>query len=576
MKKRFFLRIFISLLLVALLSMAALLIVSVDGVTKHYLSTVESNMEKSLYIISMNASSLISSNDTAALDSLFVSVAESTGYRLTLIDTSGAVILDSDENPMAMANHRDRPEIESALANRIGKSKRFSVTRQQDMLYMAKLLKTGADSYAVIRISSYVSHTGEAVKDFYGRFAFIGLLVAIGMVFVSYFFTKNVYGPMDRLATASKRIAEGDFDARVIVFRKDELKDLAESFNIMAEKVKNLFIQTRESRDELDKIIRTMHEGVLVIDKAGKILLSNEAAGRMFESKDIEGKNFREILRNPEFSALVNRCMLEKHEVSGEFKNHSADILVNLGYIEGADETVVTLFDITAMRDADRMRRDFIMNASHELRTPLTAIRGFIETMSDSIEGENKKYLEIIERHTERLVNIVEDLLSLSSLEHTEKLEKEYTDPVRLTEEVVRIMKPRAEAKNLILSFEHDSPPKVSVDIFKIEQVIINLIDNAIKYTDKGRVNVKINHDEEILRMAVSDTGIGIGDEHRKRIFERFYVANKSRSKKSGGTGLGLSIVKHIVLLHEGRVFFESNERGTLFTVELPINRKGE
>lgn len=342
MKKRFFLRIFVSLFLVALLSMAALLIVSVDGVTKYYLSTVEGNMEKSLYIISMNASSLLSSNDTTGLDSLFVFVAESTGYRLTLIDTSGAVILDSDENPLAMANHRDRPEIESALVNKTGKSRRFSVTRQQDMLYMARLIKTGADTYAVIRISSYVSHAGEAVRDFYGRFAFIGLLVVIGMVFVSYFLTKNVYGPIDRLVTASKRIAEGDFDARVVVFRKDELRDLAESFNIMTEKVKNLFIQTRESRDELDKIIRTMHEGVLVIDKTGKILLSNEAAGRMFESKDIEGKNFREIVRNPEFSALVNRCMIEKNEVSGEFRNRSADILVNLGYVEGAGETVVT------------------------------------------------------------------------------------------------------------------------------------------------------------------------------------------------------------------------------------------
>jgi two-component system phosphate regulon sensor histidine kinase PhoR len=165
----------------------------------------------------------------------------------------------------------------------------------------------------------------------------------------------------------------------------------------------------------------------------------------------------------------------------------------------------------------------------------------------------------------------VEDLLSLSALEHTEKLEKELTDPVKLISEVVKIMKPKAQKKGIVLSFEHDSPPRVNVDIFKIEQVLINLIDNAIKYTDKGSVSVRLNHDSEYLNIEVEDTGIGISDEHRKRIFERFYVADKSRSKKSGGTGLGLAIVKHIVLLHDGSVDFKSGNKGTLFTVKLPI-----
>lgn len=574
MKNRFFLRIFISLFLVAMLSMTILLLVSVDGVTKYYLSTVEDGMEKSLSVISSNTSALLSAGDTSALDLFFISVAKSTGYRLTLIDTSGTVILDSDENPKSMGNHKDRPEIESALNNKAGKSMRFSITRQQDMLYIAILLNIEGKSPVILRIASYVSHTKEAVTDFYGRFTLIALFVVICMVIVSYLLTKNVYGPIDRLVTVSKRIADGDFDARVVIFRKDELKVLAESFNIMAEKVKKLFSQSEESREELNKIISTMHEGVLVIDRGGKILLSNEAAKRMFESENMEGRNFREIVRNPDFSELVNRCALEKSGVSGEFKNQNRDILVNLGYIEGVNETVATLFDITAMRETDRMRRDFIMNASHELRTPLTAIRGFIETMSDGVEGENKKYLEIIERHTERLVNIVEDLLSLSSLEHTERLEKEFTDPVKLTEEVVRIMKPKAEMKGLSVTFEHDSPPKISVDIFKFEQVLINLIDNAIKYTDKGFVKVRLNHDESTLLLEIEDSGIGISDEHRKRIFERFYVANKSRSKKSGGTGLGLAIVKHIVLLHDGTVDFKSSNEGTLFLVKLPLNQE--
>ncbi|MGE3063634.1 MAG: ATP-binding protein [bacterium] len=574
MKNRFFLRIFISLFLVAAMSMIVLLLVSVDGVTKYYLSTVESGMEKSLTILSSYSTDILSRKDTTELESLFVSVSKSTGYRLTLIDTAGNVILDSDENPKSMTNHKDRKEIEIALRGEVGKSNRFSITRQQDMLYIAVPLKMNQEISAILRIATYMEHADEAVEDFYGRFTFLVLFVLIGMLIVSYLLTKNVYGPIDRLVTASKRISNGDFDARIVIFRKDELKVLAESFNTMAEKVKKLFHQTEESRDELNKIIKTMHEGVLVIDGFGRVVLSNESAERMFSFKDMEGKNFREIVRNPDFNELVSRCILEKKEISGEFRNQNLDIVVNLGYIEGTNETVVTFFDITAIKDTDRIRRDFIMNASHELRTPLTAIKGFIEAMSDNVEGENRKYLEIIERHTERLVNIVEDLLSLSSLEHAERLNMELTDPVRLTEEVIGIMKPKAEKKKLILSFEHDSPPKMHLDIFKIEQVLINLIDNAIKYTDNGFVKVSLRHDGESLFIDVEDSGIGISNEHRQRIFERFYVADKSRSKKSGGTGLGLAIVKHIVLLHDGAVDFKSGSNGTLFSVKLPLNKE--
>ena len=219
------------------------------------------------------------------------------------------------------------------------------------------------------------------------------------------------------------------------------------------------------------------------------------------------------------------------------------------------------------------MKRDFVVNVSHELRTPLTAIKGFVETLQEeSATGEQQRYLAIISRHTDRLINIVKDIMVLSSLEHEQELELEEVNVKGIAEQVKKIYIDRLKEKNLSLDIEAENGPLIArIDPFKLEQVFINLIDNALKYTETGGITVKLERAQAGLVIRIADTGIGIAPMHLPKLFERFYVVDKSRSRRVGGTGLGLSIVKHIVLLHKGTITVTSTPgAGTTFTITLP------
>jgi two-component system phosphate regulon sensor histidine kinase PhoR len=234
---------------------------------------------------------------------------------------------------------------------------------------------------------------------------------------------------------------------------------------------------------------------------------------------------------------------------------------------------VLLIHDITEMKNVEKVKRDFIVNLSHELRTPLTAIKGFLETLQEEVTLDGKHYLGIASKHTDRLASIVEDLLVLSELEDSGTgLVLEPVDLRELVRETVHILEPGAREKKIHISIEGPgSGPRIEGDRFKLEQVFINLIDNALKYTEKGDVRVKIRETEDHVVITVEDTGAGIPAEHLPRIFERFYVVDKSRSKTFGGTGLGLAIVKHIVLMHGGTIEVESTPgMGTRFTLTLP------
>jgi len=246
----------------------------------------------------------------------------------------------------------------------------------------------------------------------------------------------------------------------------------------------------------------------------------------------------------------------------------------NVARLAVGDRIVVTLHDVTEFRALEKTKRDFAVNVSHELKTPLTAIKGFVETMEPRAEEENKPYLEIIRRNTDRLIAIVEDLLVLSQIEDRgQKLEKSDLRVKPLAENILKVFEKRAREKGLTLSLEAPPDlPSIKADPLQVEGLLLNLVDNAVKYTEKGTVTVRLLSKQGRFVIEVADTGIGIEAEHLPHIFERFYVADKSRSKKLGGTGLGLSIVKHMVMAHDGTVSVASRVgEGTTFTVSLPL-----
>jgi two-component system phosphate regulon sensor histidine kinase PhoR len=235
-------------------------------------------------------------------------------------------------------------------------------------------------------------------------------------------------------------------------------------------------------------------------------------------------------------------------------------------------EIVLIFSDISELKAVQQMKRDFVVNVSHELRTPLTAIKGFVETLQEETTGNEHRYLTIIARHTDRLINIVNDLLTLAEIEEKSQLEYELVNISNLINDTVKIFEERLQAKNLKMVVEiADGLKTINVDPFKFQQVLINLLDNAIKYTEQGQITIRVQKKADQVQIAIQDTGCGIPPEHLPRLFERFYVVDKARSRQMGGTGLGLTIARHIVLLHNGTIEVESQPGvGTTFFINIP------
>jgi two-component system phosphate regulon sensor histidine kinase PhoR len=280
-------------------------------------------------------------------------------------------------------------------------------------------------------------------------------------------------------------------------------------------------------------------------------------------------------MRNPRLAELLKKADTEKRNFVEELKLGDRIFMCSVTPLKGGEEIVSIFHDITEIKDIEKIKKDFVINVSHELRTPLTAIKGYAETLRNEVETTpGKKYLEIVERNIDRLINIVSDLLLLSSLEEKTILELGNIDLRGFLENVIKIFDQRLKDKQLSLVIDvKENLPPIKGDLFKLEQMLVNLLDNAVKYTDRGEITVSVDVQDKRVRIQVTDTGIGIPKGDIPRIFERFYVVDKSRSRKSGGTGLGLSIVKHIVLLHHGTIDIESAlGKGTSVTVTFPTD----
>jgi two-component system phosphate regulon sensor histidine kinase PhoR len=398
--------------------------------------------------------------------------------------------------------------------------------------------------------------------------------VTILALFIAFFLTRSVSGPIRELIDASSRVSSGDFDVAVSTRRSGEFKDFARSFNAMAGKLKTLFAEIRLQNEEIQSILASIREGLCVLDRDSRIVLCNASFRRIVGTDAAEGRHFWEVVRNSVMGEVIRRSRTAKSEAAGEAAIGERTYFCNAAYLAAGDRLVVTLHDITEMRDLERVKKDFVVNVSHELKTPLTAIKGFIETMEPRADEENRAYLEIIRRNTDRMIAIVEDLLTLSQLEDRGlKVEKTEVHVRPLAENILGLFEKRAREKGLRLSLEAspDLPP-IQADSLQVEGLLLNLVDNAVKYTDKGGVTIRLGTHDARLVIEIEDTGIGIDSCHLPHIFERFYVVDKSRSKKLGGTGLGLSIVKHIVLAHQGTVSVKSRlGEGTIISVILPV-----
>ncbi len=523
----------------------------------------------------------------AALDALAKRAGRAAAARVTLITSDGTVVGDSDvplDRLPAVVNHSDRPEVRAALEGRTGQDARKSDTVERRLFYLAAPLGGGG---GVVRLAADLSDLDDVVWDL--RVGLItatvlGLIAAIALSFVLSWWALRPLNEMRRVAAS---IARGDLETRLPLRMSDELGDISEAINRMAEQLRQQLDETTADKERLHAVLNSMAEGVLVVDAEGGLLLVNERFRELFDLwGELRGRSPLQIVRNTDFEQLLSDAAQTNDPVSAEIQTSGhtpRDLRAQAVRFPSGDAprmgTVAVLHDLTEIRRLEQIRQDFVANASHELRTPLAAVRGFTETLLDDPElpeADQQSYLGIIKRHALRLERIVDDLLVLSRAESgAASLNLAPVDLAALASSLVHDTQRRPAASRLTIDLAVTEPAVAWADRQAAEQVLSNLLDNAVKYTEAGgRIEVRVDRVGEQVRACVTDTGLGIPEEDLSRIFERFYRVDKARSRELGGTGLGLSIVRHLVHRMGGDVAVESEfGEGSTFSFTLPSDR---
>jgi two-component system phosphate regulon sensor histidine kinase PhoR len=574
MRGSLFFKLFLGFFLIIFLLTSSMLYFSLKSIRSHYLDTLAQSLQNLGVSLKPQVAAYLHEGRHAELDAWAKDLGERINTRITVIDEDGIVLADSDEDPSVMVNHKFRPEIATAYTGTVGRSLRFSNTVKADMLYIGLPLPRHEGTTYVFRLSLYVKDIDNLLSDLarimWRSILGITLLALLG----AFFFSRHISRPVKSMSDASRKVAAGDFSTRTFVKNKDELGELARSFNFMTERIEGLFSELSRQKEELDSIMSSIDECIVALDEEGRVLFSNQSFRDLVGNQDVKNKYYWEVARKESFVDFVKKTQEDHQSQSQEIPFDGKTYLCHAVYLESRREVVITLYDLTRIKNVEQIKKDFVDNVSHELRTPLAAIKGFVETMEDTVEEENRNYLEIIRRNNERLINIVQDLLTLSELEEKEtRLKKEEVDIQGVLANILTIFKGAAEKKNVTLDLKAELElPVVQGDPFKLEQMFINLVDNAVKYTESGEISIGVKREGEALLVEVKDTGIGIPEDQQTRIFERFYVVDKSRSKKVGGTGLGLSIVKHIAQLHDAELSVTSSPgEGTTFSIRFPL-----
>ncbi len=519
------------------------------------------------------------------------------GARVTVIDSTGRVLADSEADAEKMENHANRPEIQQAFARGSGQSVRRSATLGRELVYRAQRYDHAGSPPIVIRLALPLSQIDLSLVELRQRLLLATLLALLIGALVSFAFARMFAARVQRLQRFSQRIAEGDFRPLLREGPRDELSDLADSLNLTAARMDREIRMLSGERNRSSAILRSMVEGVAVIDAEERLVFYNRAFSEILsvDAAGAEGRPLIEVVRNSELLSLIRRALrgdegLQTDITMGITQTQSfsitaapvkaLDVSASGQVPEGKPSgAVVVLHDVTELRRLERVRQDFVANVSHEFKTPLTAIQGFAETLLagalDDPEN-NRRFLEIIRNHATRLARLTNDLLKLARIE-AGKLELEFSSVglLELIEACTETTLLKANRKEITL--EITVPPQLPAvrgDAALLRDVLQNLLDNAIQYTPaRGHISVAASATAREAVITVSDTGIGIPLADSERIFERFYRVDAARSREAGGTGLGLSIAKHIVEAHGGKLWVESTVgQGSKFSFSLPLD----
>jgi two-component system phosphate regulon sensor histidine kinase PhoR len=515
------------------------------------------------------------------------------GARVTLIAPDGRVVGESERAPedwSAIENHGGRPEVKAALGGRVGRDLRRSATIDAPLLYVALPVREGGRIVGVLRLALPLSAVTTSYATLHNVMLAGGLVALIAALGIGIFVAGRVTRPVVEMQAIARRMSEGNFSLRAPTRSTDEIGMLARSLNVMAGRLREKIQDLEQEQGKVTAILDGMVEGVIAVDGHEHIVLMNERARAIFNlgAAGGERKPFLEVIRNADLHQVFRESrgapegavLRREVRVPGPVERVLQVHAVPLRLAGNERGLVMVLHDITELRRLEQVRTEFVANVSHELRSPLTAIHGYLETLLGGSleEPENaRKFLEIVFRHTERLGRLIDDLTDLSNIELgrvTLRLEPTRLDEI--VESALSIIRPKAESGRVRMAAELPADlPTVQADRDRLAQILINLVDNAVKYTAPGGA-VWVRAAETgngLIEIAVSDTGIGIPAADLLRVTERFYRVDKARSQELGGTGLGLAIVKHLVLAHGGELKIDSQlGKGTTVRFTLPVS----
>ncbi len=514
-----------------------------------------------------------------------------TPVRFTVVLPNGRVIGDSMTDPSAMENHIDRPEIRRALNGENFVVTRFSFTLNEPMMYAAAPLRKNGKVIAAIRTSFPSDITNRTLRSFLLHTILGGLLLALLALGVSIILSLRLKKTFREMQQGAARFSAGELEYRLHIKSFVEIESLAEAMNSMADQISRRIQTITTQRNELEAVLSGMTEAVIAVDADERIINANHAAESLFRISlsAARGRTIQETIRNSRLQAFIKKALAgdipQLEDTIMEFQPERflqahGNLLRDSGSrVVGA---IFVLNDITRLKKLENIRRDFVANVSHELKTPITSIRGFVETLRDGALDDRSsaaRFLDIILAHANRLNAIVDDLLSLSRLEQEadrEAIPFETVPAMDIVKNAVQVCESKAGEKKISIKISGDEAILLRGNSDLLEQAVVNLVDNAIKYSDSGGdVSVSVQEAGNEILITVEDHGIGIPEKFLPRVFERFYRVEKARSRDSGGTGLGLAIVKHIVQAHKGRISVVSAQgKGSVFTLRFPACRR--
>jgi two-component system phosphate regulon sensor histidine kinase PhoR len=504
--------------------------------------------------------------------------------RVTFITSDGVVVGDSAETEAGVAgmeNHARRPEVIEAREHGLGVARRHSDTINVDMLYVA--VPVMHPTIAFVRVAVPLSSIRQQLLSTASATLIALSIALIAALLIGWRFSSRIGQRVKAVADVAGRYREGNLSPAGLDYGEDELGSVARALDESVQAVARQLTEQARDRSRMEAILAGMIEGVIVVDPQGRLQLVNDAAKRILKlDEDMPlGHHYVESIRHPKIAELVASALAGKAPEALEMsppRDSSRTIMARAAAAAGGSEhgAVLVLHDITDLRRADQIRRDFVANVSHELRTPLTAIRGYVEALSDGdVTPENsRRFLDIIERHTARMERLVKDLLRLARLDAgQETLDISSCDSRNLINAVLAELASALEQRRQHVEVAiGPGAESVRADPAKLHDVLRNLIANAITYSpEQTTIRVEATRDVASTVVAVSDEGPGIPEEDLSRVFERFYRVDKSRARDPGGTGLGLAIVKHLVELHKGAVAAENRAAGgARVSVRLP------